>query len=161
MWIVVAFFASTILSVVALRWLPVYYTPLMFIRLAQQKSEGQPLTLHHHWVPLEEISPSLPIALSFTVGANSDMYTLLPPPPCALSSVSMRLVRLVMLEVVRFCVLVTYVFGLPQESIILPSKLTSIFCKKQLIVVEAPPPVTASNLPIFNDASGGISNSPA
>ena len=39
-WIVVAFFASTILSVVALRWLPVYYTPLMFIRLAQQKSEG-------------------------------------------------------------------------------------------------------------------------
>ena len=62
-WIVVAFFASTILSVVVLRWLPVYYTPLMFIRLAQQKSEGQPLTLHHHWVPLEEISPSLPLAV--------------------------------------------------------------------------------------------------
>ena len=35
----------------------------MFIRLAQQKSEGQPLTLHHHWVPLEEISPSLPLAV--------------------------------------------------------------------------------------------------
>ncbi len=70
MWIVVAFFASTILSVVALRWLPVYYTPLMFIRLAQQKSEGQPLTLHHHWVSLEEISPSLPIAVMASEDAH-------------------------------------------------------------------------------------------
>lgn len=62
-WIVVAFFASTILSVVALRWLPVYFTPLMFVRLAQQVDEGKSMTLHHHWVPLEEISPSLPIAV--------------------------------------------------------------------------------------------------
>ena len=62
-WIVVAFFASTILSVVALRWLPVYFTPLMFIRLGQQVSAGQEMTLHHHWVPLEEISPSLSLAV--------------------------------------------------------------------------------------------------
>ncbi len=62
-WIVVAFFASTILSVVALRWLPVYFTPLMFIRLAQQVDAGKSLTLHHHWVPLDEISPSLPTAV--------------------------------------------------------------------------------------------------
>ncbi len=62
-WIVVAFFASTILSVVALRWLPVYFTPLMFIRLVQQVDEGKSMTLHHHWVPLEEISPSLPTAV--------------------------------------------------------------------------------------------------
>jgi len=62
-WIVVAFFASTILSVVALRWLPVFFTPLMFIRLGQQIDEGKSLTLHHHWVPLEEISPSLPTAV--------------------------------------------------------------------------------------------------
>ena len=62
-WIVVAFFASTILSVIALRWLPVYFTPLMFIRLAQQVDEGKSMTLHHHWVPLEEISPSLPTAV--------------------------------------------------------------------------------------------------
>ena len=62
-WIVVAFFASTILSVVALRWIPVWFTPLMFIRLAQQSAADQPLTLHHHWVPLDEISPSLPVAV--------------------------------------------------------------------------------------------------
>ena len=63
MWIVVAFFASTILSVAVLRWVPVWFTPLMFIRLAQQVSEGKELTLHHHWVPLEEIAPSLPTAV--------------------------------------------------------------------------------------------------
>jgi monofunctional biosynthetic peptidoglycan transglycosylase len=62
-WIVVAFFASTILSVVILRWVPVYFTPLMFIRMAQQKVNHQELTLHHHWVPLDEIAPSLPLAV--------------------------------------------------------------------------------------------------
>ncbi len=63
MWIVVAFFASTILSVVVLRWVPVWFTPLMFIRLGQQMSQGRELTLHHHWVPYDEISPSLSLAV--------------------------------------------------------------------------------------------------
>lgn len=63
MWIVVAFFASTILSVIVLRWVPVFFTPLMFIRLGQQISDGKEMTLHHHWVPLEEISPLLPLAV--------------------------------------------------------------------------------------------------
>ncbi|MBE6260937.1 MAG: monofunctional biosynthetic peptidoglycan transglycosylase [Prevotella sp.] len=63
LWIVVAFFASTILSVAALRWVPVWFTPLMFIRVAQQAGAGQQLTLHHHWVPLAEISPSLSLAV--------------------------------------------------------------------------------------------------
>ena len=43
--------------------MPVWFTPLMFIRLAQQATEGRELTLHHHWVPLEEIAPSLPTAV--------------------------------------------------------------------------------------------------
>ena len=62
-WIVVAFFASTILAVVALRFVPVYFTPLMFIRCSQQISEGKDLKLKHHWVALDEISPSLPTAV--------------------------------------------------------------------------------------------------
>ena len=62
-WVVVAFFGSTILAVVALRFVPVYFTPLMFIRLGQQISDGKPLKIHHHWVPLEEMSPSLPDAV--------------------------------------------------------------------------------------------------
>lgn len=63
LWIVVAFFASTILSVIVLRWVPVFFTPLMFIRVVQQVSDGKEMTMHHHWVPLEEISPSLPLAV--------------------------------------------------------------------------------------------------
>ena len=66
----VAFFASTILSVVILRWVPVYFTPLMFIRLAQQKVANQELTLHHHWVPLDEIAPSLPLAVMASEDAH-------------------------------------------------------------------------------------------
>ena len=63
LWIVAAFFASTILSVVALRWIPVYVTPLMFIRLGEQAYESQQLKLRHHWVPLDEIAPALPTAV--------------------------------------------------------------------------------------------------
>ena len=62
-WIVVAFFASTILSVVALRFLPVWVTPLMVIRCFQQVSEGRSLKLSHDWEPLENISPSLSVAV--------------------------------------------------------------------------------------------------
>jgi len=69
---VVAFFASTIFSVVVLRWVPVWFTPLMFIRVAQQVGAGQPMTLHHHWVPLEDISPSL----SKAVMASEDAHFL-------------------------------------------------------------------------------------
>lgn len=62
-WIVVAFFASTILSVVVLKFVPVYFTPLMFIRVAQQLKEGKSMRLYHHWVPLDKISSSLPTAV--------------------------------------------------------------------------------------------------
>lgn len=60
---VVAFFGTTILSVVLLRFLPVYFTPLMFIRLVQQGGRGEELRLHHRWVSLDEISPYLPQAV--------------------------------------------------------------------------------------------------
>lgn len=62
-WIVVAFFASTIFSVVVLKFIPVYFTPLMFIRVAQQIKDGKDVRLHHHWVSLDKISPSLPVAV--------------------------------------------------------------------------------------------------
>ena len=59
----VAFFASTILAVILLRFVPVYFTPLMFLRLAEQVSEGRELKLSHHWVSIDHISPSMPIAV--------------------------------------------------------------------------------------------------
>ena len=58
-----AFFASTILSVVALRFIPVYFTPLMFIRLYEQAKEGRELRLSHHWVSLDNISEQMPVAV--------------------------------------------------------------------------------------------------
>ena len=69
-WVLVAFFGSTILAVVALRFLPVYFTPLMFIRCYQQVQEGRDLKLSHHWVSLEKISPHLPMAVMGSEDAN-------------------------------------------------------------------------------------------
>jgi len=60
---VVAFFGSTILAVVLLRFIPVYFTPLMFIRLVEQVKEGKDIKMNHHWKPLDEISTSLPVAV--------------------------------------------------------------------------------------------------
>ena len=59
----VAFFASTILSVVALRFFPVYFTPLMIMRCYEQVKAGKDLKLSHHWVSLNQISPNLPVAV--------------------------------------------------------------------------------------------------
>lgn len=61
--LVIFFFASTILAVVAYRWLPVYVTPLMVIRCAQQVGHGETLRLHHHWVPMDSMSKYMPVAV--------------------------------------------------------------------------------------------------
>jgi len=62
-WAFVLFFASSVFAVVLLRFVPVYFTPLMFIRCFQQLGAGESVTLHHHWIPLDEISPHLPVAV--------------------------------------------------------------------------------------------------
>ena len=62
-WVLAFFFGSTILAVVGLRFLPVWVTPLMVIRCYQQLTEGRDLKLSHDWVSLDEISPSLPVAV--------------------------------------------------------------------------------------------------
>ena len=60
---VVLFFCTTILAVVAYRFVPVYATPLMFIRCFQQISAGESPRWHHKWVPLEKISRHMPVAV--------------------------------------------------------------------------------------------------
>jgi monofunctional biosynthetic peptidoglycan transglycosylase len=50
------FFVASIALVVVFRFVPIPYTPLMFIRLIEQKSDGKDLVLSHDWVPIEEIS---------------------------------------------------------------------------------------------------------
>ena len=68
--IVVAFLASTILSVVALRFIPVLFTPLMFIRCYEQAKEGRELRMSHHWVSLDEMSEHMPVAVMASEDAN-------------------------------------------------------------------------------------------
>jgi monofunctional biosynthetic peptidoglycan transglycosylase len=62
-WIVLFFFGSTILSVFIYRYIPVYFTPLMFIRCFEQVGRGEEIRLKHHWVDINEISPFLPVAV--------------------------------------------------------------------------------------------------
>ena len=69
-WVIALFFGATILAVVALRFLPVFFTPLMVIRCVQQADEGRNMKLSHHWVPLEKISPSMPVAVIASEDAN-------------------------------------------------------------------------------------------
>ena len=50
------FFSSTILAVVAYRFIPVYVTPLMVIRSFQQAASGESIIWHHHWVIVLAVS---------------------------------------------------------------------------------------------------------
>lgn len=67
---IVSFFVSSILSVVALRWLPVSITPLMVIRCVQHLAKGEPMAIHHKWVSLDCISPYLPVAVMASEDQN-------------------------------------------------------------------------------------------
>lgn len=63
-WCAILFFGSTILSVVALRWIPVYITPLMVIRSVFPPDGGRSFQgWHHRWVPLDEMSIWMPRAV--------------------------------------------------------------------------------------------------
>jgi len=62
-WTLIAFFGTSILAVLAYRWWPVPCSPLMFIRCAQQVQHGESLKMKHQWVPLDSISPHLPLAV--------------------------------------------------------------------------------------------------
>lgn len=67
---IISFFVSSILSVVALRWLPVPITPLMVIRCVQHLAKGEPMAIHHKWVPLDSISPYMPVAVMASEDQN-------------------------------------------------------------------------------------------
>ena len=61
--ILIFFFASTILAVVILKYVPVYITPLMLIRCVETMADGGAPEINHHWVPLERINHNLPQAV--------------------------------------------------------------------------------------------------
>ena len=72
-WITILFFSSTILAVVAYRFIPVYVTPLMISRALGQAMDGERVVWHHSWQPLDQISKHLPVA----VMASEDQLFLL------------------------------------------------------------------------------------
>lgn len=61
--LILFFFASTFIAVIAYRYIPVYVTPLMVIRSVQQIASKNTPTWKHTWVSFDNISPSLPIAV--------------------------------------------------------------------------------------------------
>ena len=61
--ILIFFFTSTILSVMILKYIPVYITPLMLIRAVESVIDGETPVISHEWVPLEKISHNLPQAV--------------------------------------------------------------------------------------------------
>ena len=56
-------FASSLLAVVAYRFVPVYFTPLMLTRCFEQIADGRSVRLHHEWIPLERMARSMPVAV--------------------------------------------------------------------------------------------------
>jgi len=61
--IIIGLFLFSILQVVLAKFIPVFITPLMIIRCAQQLFDGKEISLKHTWVPLDEISAYLPQAV--------------------------------------------------------------------------------------------------
>lgn len=62
-WIVITFFLFTIFQVLLFKFVPVYYTPLMVWNNAVQLFSGDNIDFQHKWVPLDQISPKLPLAV--------------------------------------------------------------------------------------------------
>lgn len=59
MWFAIITVASTIIF----RWVPIPFTPFMLKRCIEQKADGKEMKLDKDWVPLEEISPHLQLAV--------------------------------------------------------------------------------------------------
>lgn len=57
--ILLALWLLSVVSVVVYRFVPVYVTPLMLSRAANQWWEGEKVVWKHDWVPLKDISPDL------------------------------------------------------------------------------------------------------
>lgn len=64
------FLIISIVSVIVFRWVPIPVTPLMVIRCVEHKMDGKEMKLKKDWVPLEELSPHLQLAVVCTEDQN-------------------------------------------------------------------------------------------
>jgi monofunctional biosynthetic peptidoglycan transglycosylase len=65
------FFIISIGLTIIYRFVPVPVTPLMIIRCVEQKQDGKDMMLKKDWVPYDEISPALPLAV---VAAEDQLF---------------------------------------------------------------------------------------
>lgn len=70
LWILILFFGSSVFMVVVYKFFPVYISPLMVIRCAQQHSRHESVRLHHTWVSSANISPHLSTAVMASEDQN-------------------------------------------------------------------------------------------
>jgi monofunctional biosynthetic peptidoglycan transglycosylase len=70
--IISALIASGLFLVVLYKFVPVYFTPLMFIRCFEQLKEDKPLKMQHHWVPISKISPNM---IQAVVASEDNLFT--------------------------------------------------------------------------------------
>lgn len=61
--ILIFFLISSILAVIAFKWVPVYRTPLMYIRCYEQYFDGKEPQIKHQWVDMNQISKHMPDAV--------------------------------------------------------------------------------------------------
>ena len=69
--LLIFFFASTILSVILYRFINPPLTPLMIIRTSQQIINGKEIRLKKHWEPIEDISHNL---IQSAVAAEDQLF---------------------------------------------------------------------------------------
>lgn len=62
-WAVILFMALSVVGVLYYRFAPVRFTPLMGIRMVQDLGNAEMPKCRHRWVPLDSISPYLPVAV--------------------------------------------------------------------------------------------------
>ncbi len=61
--ILIVLFAGSILMVIAYRYIPVYFTPLMAIRYIEQIKDGKSKGIKHEWKDIDNISRNLVMAV--------------------------------------------------------------------------------------------------
>ncbi len=64
------FVGLSIFFVLVFKWVPVPYTPLMFVRGMEQRSKDEQVVCDHKWIPLEKISKNMQRAVIASEDAN-------------------------------------------------------------------------------------------
>jgi monofunctional biosynthetic peptidoglycan transglycosylase len=60
---IIIYFASSIFFVILFKYVNPPVTPLMVIRLAEQSWGGQTVKLKNSWIPIDQMTPNLPLAV--------------------------------------------------------------------------------------------------